>query len=121
MQPMLDHQRRDRRDLDHQMAQGIGILSLQQRAAAAAGIGVVLHHLIHPLDRQQLRPRSGMARLAAALAATSLAPFRRLKPGTIAGGRLGGVARAAADPLSQLGQLTGQGSELATEPTVLLC
>jgi hypothetical protein len=37
------------------MAQRIGILSLQQRAAAAADIGVVLHHLIHPLDRQQLR------------------------------------------------------------------
>ncbi|MEB3349499.1 MAG: hypothetical protein VKO00_05715 [Cyanobacteriota bacterium] len=28
----------------------------QQGAAAAAGIGVVLHHLIHPLNRQQLRP-----------------------------------------------------------------
>jgi hypothetical protein len=39
---------------------------------------VVLHHLIHSLDRQQLRPGSGLARLAAALAATALAPFWRL-------------------------------------------
>ena len=69
MQPILDHQRRDRRDLDHLMARGIWILSLQQRAANAAGIWVVFHHLIYPLDRQQHRPRSGMARLAAALLA----------------------------------------------------
>ena len=52
---MLDHQRRDWRDLDHLMAQGSGVLALQQGAATATGIGVVLHHLIHPLDRQQLR------------------------------------------------------------------
>ena len=57
------------------MAQGIWILALQQRAAAAAGVRVVLHHLVHPLDRQQLRARSGMTRLAAALAATALAPL----------------------------------------------
>ena len=52
---MLDHQRRDWRDLDHLMAQGSGVLALQQGAATATGIGVVFHHLIHPLDRQQLR------------------------------------------------------------------
>jgi hypothetical protein len=52
---MLNHQRRDRRDLDHLMAQRCRILSLQQGAATAAGIRVVLHHLIHPLNRQQLR------------------------------------------------------------------
>ena len=45
MQPMLDHP----------MAQEIRILSLQQRAATPAGIGVVFHHFIHPLDRPQLR------------------------------------------------------------------
>ena len=57
MQAMLDHQRCDRRDLDHLMAQRIWFIphSLQQSAAAAAGIGVVFHHLIHPLNRQQLR------------------------------------------------------------------
>ena len=85
------------------MAQGVWILSIQQRAAAAAGIGVVLHHLIHPLDRQRLRPGSGMARLAAALAATALAAFWRRKPQAIAGGRFGGAAGTAADPLPQAG------------------
>jgi hypothetical protein len=78
MQPMLDHQRRDRRDLHHLMAQRIWILSRQQRAATAAGIRVVFHHLINPLKRQQLWPRPGMAQLATALAATALASLRRL-------------------------------------------
>ena len=120
MQPMLDHHWRDRRDFNHLMAQRIRILALKQGAAAAAGIGVMVHHLIHPLDRQQLRPRSRMTRLTAALAATALAPCRRLKPGPIAGGRFGGVARAAADPLPQAGQFGSQGGELAAELIVLL-
>jgi hypothetical protein len=47
----------------------------QQRGAVLAGFGVVFHHRIHSLNRQQLRPRSGMALLAAAFAATALAPF----------------------------------------------
>jgi len=55
VQPVLDHQRRDRRNLDHLMAHGRWILSLQQGAAVAAGIGVVLNHLIHPFGRQKLR------------------------------------------------------------------
>ena len=46
------------------MTQRIWILSLKQRAAVLAGFGVVFHHRIHPLNRQQLRPRSVMARLA---------------------------------------------------------
>ena len=46
---------------------------------AAASVRVVLHHLIHPLDRKQFRARAGMARLAAALAATALAPLGRPK------------------------------------------
>ena len=83
------------------MAPRIRILALEQGAATAAGIGVVLHHLIHRLDRQQPRSRPGMARLAAALAATALAPLRWLKPRAVTGGRLGGVARAAADLLPQ--------------------
>jgi hypothetical protein len=61
------------------MAQWIWILSRKQRAATAAGIGVVVHHLIHPLDRQQLRPCAGMALLTAALSATALTPLRWLK------------------------------------------
>jgi hypothetical protein len=102
------------------MAHGRWILSLQQGSAAAAGFRVVLHHLIHPLDRQQLRPRSRMVRLTAALAATVLAPLRRLKPRAVTGGRLGRVARAAADPLPQAGQFGRQGGELRTELLVLL-
>jgi len=61
-----------------------------------------------------------MSRLAAALAATALAPLRRLKPRAVTGGRLGRVARAAADPLPQAGQFAGQGGELAAELIVLL-
>ena len=86
MQAMLDHQRCDRRDLDHLMAQRIWILSPKQRAATAAGIRV-FHHVIHPLDRQQFWSGPGMALLAAALAATALTPCWRLKTGSIAGGR----------------------------------
>ena len=102
------------------MAQGLGILTLQQLAATAAFLWVVLHHLIQPLDRQQLRPGSGMARLATALAATALAPLRRLEPRAIAGGRIGGITGAAADPLPQSGQLTGQGAEVTAELLNLL-
>jgi hypothetical protein len=120
MQAMLDHHRRDRWDLNHLMAQGLWIISPQQLAATAASIRVVLHHLIHPLDRQQLRPGSWMARLSATLAATTFTPLWRLKPRTIAGGRFRGVARAAADPLPQAGQFGGQGSELSTELLDLL-
>jgi hypothetical protein len=50
VQPVLDHQRRDQRDLNHLMAHGRWILSLRQGAAVAAGIEVVLNHLIHPRD-----------------------------------------------------------------------
>jgi hypothetical protein len=84
VQPVFDHHRRDWRNLNHLMAQWVWIFSSQQRAAAAAGIGVVLYHLIHPLDRQRLRPGSWMARLAAAFAATALAAFWRLETGAIA-------------------------------------
>ena len=54
----------------------------------ASRIGVVLNHLIYPLDWQQLRPGSRMARLTAAFAATALAPHRWLKPRAVAGGCL---------------------------------
>ena len=60
------------------MAQWFLILSLQQRAAAAAGLRVVLHYLVNALNRQQLRAGSWMARLAAAFAATALATLLRL-------------------------------------------
>jgi len=56
VQTVLDHHWRDRRDLNHLMAQRIRILAIKQGAAAAAGVRVMFHHLIHPLDRQQLRP-----------------------------------------------------------------
>jgi len=114
-QPVLDHQRSDRRNLNHLMTQGLWILSIQQGAATAARLGVVVHHLIHPLDRQRLRPGSRVAWLAATLAATALAPLQRLETRPIAGGRFGGVARAATDPLPQAGQLGRQGGEFAAE------
>ena len=92
MQPVFNHQRRDRRDLDYPMTQWIWINTLQQLTAAATGIGVVfhhlIHHLIHPLDRQQFRPTAGMARLTAALAATALVPLWRLKPKHVTDGGL---------------------------------
>lgn len=61
-----------------------------------------------------------MARLATSLAATALTPFRRLKPRAITGGRFGGVAQTAADPLPQAGQIGGRGGELAAELLNLL-
>jgi hypothetical protein len=73
-----------------------------------------------------------MARLAAAFAVTDLAPFRWLVARralmifraalALAGtGRwFGGVARAAADPLLQIGQFGRQGGEFAAEFIVLL-
>ena len=62
------------------MAQGIWINTVQQLTAAAAGIKVVIHHFIHPLDRQQFRPTAGMALLSIPLAATALAPLWRINP-----------------------------------------
>ena len=50
MQPVLHHQRRDRRDLDHLVPQRFWIHTMQLLPAATVGIGVVLHHRIHPLD-----------------------------------------------------------------------
>ena len=81
MHSMFSDAHRDRRDVNHLMDQWLWILSLQQGAAAAAGLRMVLHNLIHPLDRQQLRPRPGMARLASSLATTALSTHSSgLKP-----------------------------------------
>jgi hypothetical protein len=125
--PVLNHQRRDRWNLDHLMAQGIWILSLQQRATAAAGVRVVLDYLIHPLDRQQPRPSAGMALLPTALAATAFAAlgrlvgeaFRAAVARAVTGGRLGGVAGGSTDPLAQAGQFRRQGCELRAELFIL--
>ena len=114
MQPVLGDDGRDRWDLDQLMAQRTRILALQQGAAAAAGIRVVLNHHIHPLDWQQLRATAGMARLATALAATAFAALWGLKTRAISGGWFGGVARAATDPFPQLSQFRRQGGELGT-------
>jgi hypothetical protein len=51
---MLDHQSFDRWDLNHPMPQWLWILSRLQGVATAAGIRVVRHHLVYPLDRQRL-------------------------------------------------------------------
>lgn len=124
MQPVHEHKRGDRRDLDHPMAQRIWINTSQQLIATVAGIRVVIHHLIHPLNRQQFRPTGEMALLAAPLAATALAPHWRLIPPSPSlegchsyaeALRLGGVAGAPADPLPQVCQLGGQGGELAAQ------
>jgi hypothetical protein len=101
------------------MAHGRWILSLQQGAAVAAGIGVVLIHLIHPLDWQRLRPSSRMVRLTAAFAATALAPHRWLKPRAVAGGCLEEL-RNLRKIRHRPGQRAGQGGELAAEFIVLL-
>ena len=120
MPPMLDHHRCDLRYRDHLMAQRLWILSLQHGAATAASIRLVLHHLIHPLERQQLRPGSWMTRLTAPLAATAFTPLWRLKPRTNAGGRFGEVTGAAADLLPKAGQFGGQGGQLNAELLELL-
>jgi hypothetical protein len=85
---MFDHQRGDRRDLDQLMAQRLGILTLQQGAAATAGVRVVLDHLVNALHRQQVRPRAGMPLLPTPLAPTGFTAGRRLKPRAVTGGRL---------------------------------
>ena len=116
---MLDHHRQDRQDLDHRMAQWFLILSLLQRAAAAAGLLVVFHQL-STRSIGAAPDRIQMAQLAAPLAATAFEPFERLKPWAVVEGKFGGVARIAADPLSQRCQLGRQGGELAARQLDLL-
>jgi hypothetical protein len=61
-----------------------------------------------------------MARLAPPLAATAFATLEHLKPRTTAGGRFGGIAGAAADPLPQVGQFGSKSGELGTQLLDLL-
>jgi hypothetical protein len=102
------------------MAQWLWIRSLQQGAAAAAGVRVVLHHLLNSLNRQQLWAGSWMARLATPLAATAFTPLWRFKTLAIARGRFRGVAGTAADPLAQAGQFGRRGGELGAQLIVFL-
>ena len=60
------------------------------------------------------------ALLAASLAATTFATLRRFETRAITGGWFGGVAGAAANPLSQAGQFRRQGGELDAELLNLL-
>jgi hypothetical protein len=85
---MFGHLSCDRRDVDHLVPMGLWIVSLQQGAAAAAGLGVVIQHVVAALYWQQLRTDTGVPLLAAALATTALAADRRLKTLAITGGRL---------------------------------
>ena len=87
MQKTPDHQRCDRRDLDHLMTQRLLIIT-KQLAAAAAVLRMVLLHIAYVLHRQQLRPCSGMTGLAATLAAIALLKGWRLKPNPVTEGRL---------------------------------
>ena len=52
-QPILDHHRRVRRDLDHLMPLKPGFLPQQRGTAVAIRIQVVLQHLNRPIDCQQ--------------------------------------------------------------------
>jgi hypothetical protein len=49
--PMLDHQRRDRWDLNHLMPQWLWFISLEQGAAATARLKVMLNDIVNTLDR----------------------------------------------------------------------
>jgi hypothetical protein len=100
--------------------QRLWILTPQQGAAAAQGIPVVIHHRIHPLDRQHLRPIAGMTWLTPALATTAFALLLRLNPGPLLEGWFGGIGQSADDPLPQTRQLFRHGSELDMEPLDLL-
>jgi len=88
---------------------------LSTKSGELQGILVVLHHIVNARHRQQLWASAGMARLAAPLAATAFATLGRLKPRPIAGGRFGGIAGAAADPLPQVGQFGSQSGELGAQ------
>jgi hypothetical protein len=48
---MLDHQRRDRWDLNHLMPQWLWFISLEQGAAATARLKVMLNDIVNTLDR----------------------------------------------------------------------
>ena len=81
---------------------------------------MVLQRIVNPLNRQQFRAGSWMARLATPLATTAFAPLGRLEPRAFAGGWFGGVAGTAADPLPQAGQFGRQGGELNAQLIVFL-
>ena len=103
-QPMplvTGHQRRDRRNLDHLMAR-----RRQSR--------LLLRHLVHPLDRKQLRTSCEMALLSAPLAGTTFTALWRPKTQPVTGGRLGRIARAATKRISSLAP-AGQFSQSASE------
>ena len=84
VEPVLHRQLHTRRDLVHLMLRRNWVLALQHGVAAAAGVRVVVHNRIHPLNRQQPRPSALMPQLATALAATALALIGWLKARPIA-------------------------------------
>jgi hypothetical protein len=77
---------------------------------------MVLHYLIHPLERQQRWPGSGMPRLAA----STFAVLWWIKSRPISGGWLGGITRGATEPLTQVDQLGGHCGELGAKIRILL-
>ena len=92
-------------------------LALSSRSGSPDCSAALGHHLFNALHRQQLRAGSWMARLAAALAVTAFAPLGPLKIWAVAGGRFGGVARAADDPLPQAGHDNQTGLGIPTTRT----
>jgi hypothetical protein len=106
--------------LDHLVAQRLGIDALQQVATAVTGFRLVFHHLVNAFDRQQLRPRARMALLATSLVTIPFAPFGWLESNVDTGGRLGGVARCAAEQLPQAGQFARSNGELCSQLLIYL-
>jgi len=77
VQPVLDHKRCDRRgsrSLDG--GKRIWTHTVQQLPATAAGLGVVLQHFIHPLDRAAAPARIRDGPAASPLAATAFTAFQ---------------------------------------------
>ena len=103
-------------------------------ANGLAPLAVQLHHGVHGVElTSRKNPATQMLERSAATQVPSRdgpavrracghcpCAVRWLQPGAVIGGRHGGVARAAADPLPQAGQFGHQGSALAAELVDLL-
>jgi hypothetical protein len=73
VQLMLDHKRCDRRNLDHLVAQWLGIVTGQSFTTRLAVAGVMVDHLLALLRGEQLAAGAGMALLSAPLTARAFA------------------------------------------------
>ena len=76
---------------------------------------MVLQRIVNPLNRQQFRAGSWMARLATPLVATAFAPLWWFKTRAVVRWRFRGVVGTVADPLPQAGKFGRQGGELGAQ------